>query len=492
MPLENFPEVFLSYDAIKKQVAWALRKGAIRKIGPRLYTKNLKDSPEYIVKKHIWSIVSLYFSDGLVADRTALENAPTRDGSIFLISRRKRDVKLPGYTLKPRTGIPALESDYQFIGNLKICSQARAFLENMKPSRGRSGRISRTLSQKEIEEKLENIIRGGGETAINKLRDEAKQLAPQLVLQKEYLKLETQIGALLGTKETVFLSEVTKARQQGKPYDPHRVELFNKLYTDLKNTPPQSRIYSDSSQENRVNLAFFEAYFTNFIEGTEFAVEEATEIIFLEKISPERPKDAHDILGTYQVVSSVDEMSKSYNSFEEFTDLLKSRHQQVMSSRADKKPGIFKDKINRAGNTVFVEPELVLGTLLKGYELLRSLETPFARAVFVMFIIAEVHPFLDGNGRVARIMMNGELVRKNEYSIIVPTIYRNNYLSALKALSQNELAEPLIRVLDFAQRYTVSIDWSDFKRAWKQLEETNAFYKPHEADMEGIRLKLNI
>ena len=115
MPLKDFPEVFLSNEAIKKQVARELRKGTIRKIGPRLYSKNLKDSPEYIVKKHVWAIVSEYFIDGLVADRTALENVPTQDGAIFLISKRRRDVKLPGYTLKPRAGVPALDSDYPFI-----------------------------------------------------------------------------------------------------------------------------------------------------------------------------------------------------------------------------------------------------------------------------------------------------------------------------------------------------------------------------------------
>jgi Fic family protein len=46
-------------------------------------------------------------------------------------------------------------------------------------------------------------------------------------------------------------------------------------------------------------------------------------------------------------------------------------------------------------------------------------------------------PFADGNGRVARIMMNAELVAAGESRIIVPTIYRNNYLMALTALSQN-------------------------------------------------------
>lgn len=491
MPLEDFPEVFLSSQTIKKQVARELHKGTIRKIGPRLYTKNLKDPPAYIIGKHIWAIASEYFPDGLIADRTALENAPAQDGTIFLISRRRREVQLPGYTLKPRLGKSPLDSDYPFIANLKICSQARAFLENMKPSRGRLGRVSRTLSQKAIKEKLESILVGGGNSALNKLRDEARRLAPQLGLQQEYHQLDNLIGSLLGTKEAPLSSDIAKARQEGQPYDPQRIELFHKLYTALKNTAPQYRLRLTPTQEEWVNLAFFEAYFSNFIEGTEFAVEEATEIIFQGKISPERPEDAHDVLGTYQVVSSLDEMSKAYDTFDDFILLLKNRHKRVMASRTDKKPGIFKDKINRAGSTVFVRPELVAGTLLKGFELLRSIEVPFQRAVFVMYVIAEVHPFLDGNGRTARIMMNGELVQNNEYPIIVPTVYRNNYLSALRALSQNAFTDPLIQALDFAQKYTTSIDWADFQRAWQQLENTNAFHDSNEADLAGIRLKLN-
>ena len=51
-----------------------------------------------------------------------------------------------------------------------------------------------------------------------------------------------------------------------------------------------------------------------------------------------------------------------------------------------------------------------------------------------MFLIAEVHPFADGNGRCGRIMMNAELVAANQARVIIPTVYRNNYLSGLKAL----------------------------------------------------------
>jgi Fic family protein len=100
------------------------------------------------------------------------------------------------------------------------------------------------------------------------------------------------------------------------------------------------------------------------------------------------------------------------------------------------------------------------------------------------------HPFADGNGRVARIMMNAELVAAGESQIIVPTIYRNNYLMALKALSQNGITGALVRMLDFAQRYTASVDFAELDQARFILERTHAFADPNEAEAAGIRLIL--
>ena len=109
----------------------------------------------------------------------------------------------------------------------------------------------------------------------------------------------------------------------------------------------------------------------------------------------------------------------------------------------------------------------------------------------MMFLVSEVHPFLDGNGRVARVMMNAELEFSGEERIIIPIVYRNNYLSSLKALSHNKKAEPLIRVLDFAQNYTSTIDFTSFEGAQKNLMDTNAFIDSNIADHEGKRLILS-
>lgn len=108
----------------------------------------------------------------------------------------------------------------------------------------------------------------------------------------------------------------------------------------------------------------------------------------------------------------------------------------------------------------------------------------------MMFLVSEIHPFSDGNGRVARIMMNAELVAEEEQRIIIPTVYRNNYVSALKALPQTGKCTPLIRVLDFAQKFTASIPWTDFEEARLVLQTTNAFMDAAEAEDNGLRLLL--
>lgn len=489
LSLEELPEVFISGTSLTKRISRYLKEGKVRKIASRLYTKNLSDPPENIIQRNLWPIVGAYFPGGLIADRTALENKPAVDGSIFLISPQKKNIELPGLILRSRKGHPPLPTDRPFIGGLFLASQPRAFLENMKPSRGR-GCVSRTLSPRELEERLDLLLRRGGPETLNKLRDESSKIAEPLGLGEEFKELDKLIGSLLGTRAAKLHSQVGVARQLGLPYDPQRLELFLILREALVSRAPISRLSPVLSSQTLANLAFFESYFSNFIEGTEFEIEEAFEIIFKGKISLGRPEDSHDILGTFKIVSDTQGMSRTPKNFEEFLQLLKERHFLIMEGRAEKGPGQFKQTPNRAGTTVFVSPDLVMGTLNKGFEIYQSIETPLYRAIFMMFLIAEIHPFTDGNGRVARVMMNSDLVIAGEQRIIIPTVYRNNYLSALRALSLNQKPDPLIRVLDFAQKYTAALDFKDFNQTLLMLEKSNAFLDPNEADANGLRLML--
>lgn len=488
--LDDMPEAFVSGTAISREVSRAVKAGRLRKLASRLYTRNLTDTPEAVVRRNLWNIVAGYFPGALIADRTALENAPAEDGSVCLVAERGNDVKLPGLVLRPRRGIGPLPTDRPFIAGLVLSSTARAYLDNMRASRARGGLVARTLTRRQIEERLDTLIRRGGEDAAKRLRDEVRAVAPTLDLKEEAAELDALIGALLGTREAELSAPAALARRRGRPYDPDRLTLFQALHAALRAHPPLTRLAPDRRPEATATLAFFEAYFSNFIEGTEFTVDEAADIVFRGVIPNERPEDAHDVLGTWRIVSDASEMRRTPQDGAALVRLLKARHAAIMESRPDQRPGEFKLTVNRAGATVFVAPDLVAGTLEQGFALHGSLETPFQRAVFMMFLVAEVHPFADGNGRTARIMMNAELVADDEERIVIPTVYRANHLSALKALSQNGRAEPLIRMLDYAQKWTAAVDWRTVEETRRELEACNAFLDPNVAEEEGKRLRM--
>ncbi len=487
--LEGLPEVFVSTTEISVAVSRAVRDGTLRQIGSKLYTFNLADEPERIVSRHLWPLVAAYMPDALIADRTAIELRPASDGSIFVISSRKRDVELPGIVIRPRSGPGPLDDDRRFVGGLFLSSTARAYLDNMASSRQRNS-VSRTLTRSEIEDRLDDVIRRNGPDALNAIRDEARRIAPLIGREAEFEAFDRVVGAMLGTREDRLASSRAQARSSGTPYDPERIALFERLHNELRAGAPLTRLAPRRGAEGRATLAFFEAYFSNFIEGTEFDVGEAADIVFNNVIPRDRPEDAHDVLGTWQIVSDPVEMARTPRDFETLSTLLRNRHAQLMAARPDKSPGRFKTEANRAGQTVFVAPDQVEGTLARGFDYYRSLDTPFARAVFMMFLVSEVHPFADGNGRIARIMMNAELVSAGEERIIIPTVFRGNYLSALKAMSHNAQPEPIVRTLDFAEKWVLAVSWGDLDATRGELTGLNAFVDPVDADERGIRLRL--
>ena len=468
------PEVFVSDSSISKAVYEAVERGHLRKLGSRLYTRNLREDPERLVRRNWYNLIASYYPDAVIADRTALENKPAEDGSVFLISSKKRETSLPGLTFRPRAGPEPIDSDRPFSG-VRLASIPRAYLENLRGSRARGGRLPRTLSRDELEQRLDALIRQQGEAAVNRLRDDARLIAPQLGYEAEADELHELIGSLLGTRDGDLTSAIGKARHAGQPFDPDRIRLFEILFAALRDTLVERRPAPERDGEASATLAFFEAYFSNFIEGTEFTVEEAAEIVFEGVIPQERPADAHDVLGTFRIVSDLAHLKVLPSDFTGFRELLRRRHATVMEAREDKAPGAFKGRVNRAGNTVFVAPELVEGTLERGFAFLQALDDPFQRAVYMMVLVSEVHPFADGNGRIARIMMNAELVAYDQERIIIPTAYRTDYLGALRAFSHNGHTDPLIRMLDVAQSYTHQIDWGTLERARAVLAATNAF-----------------
>ena len=489
--VDSMPESFVSNARISNEVIRRVKAGRLRKLATRLYTRNLKEAPEQIVLRNLWTIVGGYFPGAVVADRTAMELKPAADGSVCIVTPRGRNIALPGVVLRPRRGAPPQDDDRPFMGqHLFLSSTARTYLDNLVPSRARAGRLARTLPRKEIEVQLEKLLASAGPQALNRLRDDARRVAGSLDRARQHVELDQIIGALSGTREARLTARTARARARGQAYDAERISLFEELFTFLRKTPaPKIRPPARDGIGN-ATLAFFESYFSNHIEGTRFDVGEAENIVFHGHIPQQRRADAHDILGVWRIVSDASEIRRVPKSAEKLADLLRDRHAQVFSGRPEASPGRFKTVANRAGGIVFVAPEAVPGTLKRGFDLYRGLDSAFHRAAFMHFLISEVHPFTDGNGRLARIMMNAELVAEDEERIVIPTVYRDNYIAAQRALSSGRAAEPLVRTLDFAWRWTSAVPWGALNDTAEQLKACNAFDSEAEADAKGVRLTM--
>jgi hypothetical protein len=473
------PEVVVSAGDITRVIAREVRSGRARKIGPRLYTTNTADDPAAVVRRNLWVLLGQLLPGAIVGYRTALDGVPSKDGAVFLAGRYARSIRLPGHTVYVARGPGPLEGDNPFMGGLFIASRERALLESVEASRHRSAGV-RGITDSELQQWLERQLQIGGEGALNTIRDRTRALAPLLHAEQARDRIDAIIGGLLGTRRTTLTAPAALARLAGRPYDAGRLRLLETLLTELRARPMPSRPDRQADVDAWRNSAFFDAYFSNHIEGTEFELGEAMQIVLEGRIPAARPQDAHDVLGTFRLLMDRSAFARSATSMgtDAFVALVKERHARMLSERPEVRPGQFKDKANRAGETVFVAPELVHGTLQTGFEMLRALSDPFAKAAFVMFLLGEVHQFDDGNGRLARVFMNAELAAAGETRILIPSVYRDDYLLALRALSRQSRPQPFVAMLDRAQRFASELDFTVLPRVVEVLTACGAFAEP--------------
>lgn len=482
--MKKFPVVFASDASLSDEVAREVRAGRARKIGPRLYTTNMKDDPARVVRQNWWQALSLLVPGAVVSHRTALEGAISPLGRVYVTGPYPRTITLPGLEIVQLQGPGPVDGDLPML-ELHVASQARACLENLSPARARKGE-AKTLPPEQLERKLADLLRTRGEDGLNALRDQARAIAAPLGLEAEFQRLDRLIGTLLGTRNAELTEPVARAYARKEPYDPAAIERVDALRAALLAQTFPDRPQRAEGNEAFYHAAFYDAYFSNYIEGTRFEVEEAYRIVVTGRVPAERPEDGHDILGTYRVVASLEEMTTVPASFAQLETLLTRRHASILEGRPDKRPGQFKERPNFAGQTRFVDPELVPGTLRLGFEMYRSLEHPFPRALVMMFLVAEIHPFDDGNGRIARAMMNAELIAADQVRIFIPSVFRNEYVASLKRLTHHLQPEAFIRVMSHAQDFVSRIDFADRERANGVLRDCNAFADPE----DHVRLRL--
>lgn len=462
--------------AVARAIQRRARAGELVKIAEGVYVRKKDRTAQAATVRREWTrVVAALVPNAVVSYRSALAGGPSADGVLFLShpTNFNRTIKLPGLRASLVKGPGHLAGDMPLGSEaLFYASRPRQLLENLAPQRGARGK---SAGPKAVDERLVSILNASGEAELNRIRDAARDLAGPLGLDAEFRKLDAMIGALLATHAAgVLKTKQGRLVARGTPVDTERLARFEILASRLRGEPLPHRTAIATAEPARSNFAFLESYFSNYVEGTEFAIEEARDIVLRGRIVERRPQDSHDVLGVFRLALESPWRDTVPPFGADFPAELARRHERMLAQRPESNPGQFKLERNRVGGTWFVEPALVRGTLIEGSALARSVPEGLARAIYYAFLVSEVHPFVDGNGRLSRLVMNAELSRTDEARIIVPTLSHEEYVDCQRQLSRQDDPAGLVRASTLTQAWTVAFDYADIDRLIAAVSRSNA------------------
>jgi fido (protein-threonine AMPylation protein) len=81
------------------------------------------------------------------------------------------------------------------------------------------------------------------------------------------------------------------------------------------------------------------------------------------------------------------------------------------------------------------------------FDLLRNETEPAVRAVLGHFVFVYIHPYMDGNGRIGRFLMNAMLAAGGWNWTVIPVEKRDAYMAALESASVQQNIAPFVKFL---------------------------------------------
>ena len=128
-------------------------------------------------------------------------------------------------------------------------------------------------------------------------------------------------------------------------------------------------------------------------------------------------------------------------------DIIKNMHRLFYSSIDEKNAGVWRgiNIIVTGSDHVFPPPETIdalIGELESWIIKTRDKTHPVRFAALLHLKFVTVHPFIDGNGRVARLLMNLSLIQDGYLLAVIPPILRHEYMGLIRSYQQRGTDSP--------------------------------------------------
>lgn len=206
-----------------------------------------------------------------------------------------------------------------------------------------------------------------------------------------------------------------------------KVDELNKELNSKRPIPKETL----KSLKESINLEW--TYNSNGIEGNTLTLRETQVVLEGITVGGKSLKEHLEAINHEQAILFLDDLIKDKEPITEWN--IKNIHQLVLKEIDDDNAGKYRDENVKIKGATHIPPDYLIvpelmEKLIINYENWKKYH-PIIRAALLHGELVKIHPFVDGNGRTSRLVMNLSLMNSGYLPVIVKKEKRLEYYNAL-------------------------------------------------------------
>lgn len=184
----------------------------------------------------------------------------------------------------------------------------------------------------------------------------------------------------------------------------------------------------------REHLIINWTYHSNAIEGNTLTLSETKVALEGITVGGKTIKEHLEAINHKDAILYVEEIVKNQENLSEWQ--IKSIHRLILKGIEDEYAGVYRKENVIISGARHIPPDAVqiqsqMERFIGWYELEGQKLHPIKRASIIHLDFVGIHPFIDGNGRTARLLLNFELMKNGYPPIVIQKENRSEYYTAL-------------------------------------------------------------
>lgn len=243
----------------------------------------------------------------------------------------------------------------------------------------------------------------------------------------------------------------------------------------LKATLDQRRPLDPAIVRNlREDLILRWTYHSNAIEGNTLTLRETKVALEGITVGGKSLREHLEAVNHRDAILLLEDIVQQAGPLNEWT--IKSLHQRILKSIDDDNAGRYRTiNVRIAGASHLPPDQLMVPELMEKFISWYRNEAmdlhPVERAARVHSDFVKIHPFVDGNGRTSRLLMNMELMKAGYPAAVLAVESRLAYYEALDADHADGVREPFVKLIAGIVKDSFKPYWHALGLPWEEREE---------------------